>query len=101
MNKPVIFGPESTALRIADEAIAALDSAVKTIIQFEALFRVIRKEIGLQSDAARLLSLGEYCAMDQGNGFDCMREQLQERLDKCAPQNANSENVAQKFGGDE
>ena len=93
MTLPVIK-PNDVAAQVADEAIDQLDAAVQTIIQLEALFRACRKELGVNSDAARMVALGEYAAMDQGNGYDCSREMLRERLNNCAPQNAQSENVA-------
>ncbi|MBK3473774.1 hypothetical protein JJD61_24015 [Pseudomonas carnis] len=96
-----ITGTNDVAEQIADEAIDQLSAAVETIIQLEALFRACRKELGLSSDAARLAALGEYAAMDQGNGFDCGREALRERLNNCAPQFHQSENVARESGGDQ
>ncbi|MBX7274593.1 hypothetical protein K2E95_01280 [Pseudomonas sp. ERGC3:01] len=70
MTKP-ITSVNDIADQIADEAIDQLAAAVQTIIQLEALFRACRKELGVNSDAGRLVALGEYAAMDQGNGFDC------------------------------
>ena len=99
MTKP-ITSTNDVAEQIADEAIDQLSAAVQTIIQLEALFRACRKGLGLSSDAARLATLGEYAAMDQGNGFDCGLEALRERLNNCAPQFQQSENVARETGGD-
>lgn len=96
MTKPITI-TNDVAEQIADEAIDQLSAAVQTIIQLEALFRACRKELGLNSDAARLAALGEYAAMDQGNGFDCGREALRERLNNCAPQFQQSENVAREL----
>ncbi|QZC95114.1 hypothetical protein K2E96_02065 [Pseudomonas sp. ERGC3:05] len=98
MTKP-ITSVNDIADQIADEAIDQLAAAVQTIIQLEALFRACRKELGVNSDAGRLVALGEYAAMDQGNGFDCTRETLRERLNNCAPRFSQSENVAREFGG--
>ena len=89
------------AAQVADEAIDQLDAAVQTIIQLEALFRACRKELAVNSDAARLVALGEYAAMDQGNGFDYSREMLRDRLNNCAPQNTQPENVARESGADQ
>ena len=100
MSTPAIK-TNDVAAQVADEAIDQLSAAVQTIIQLEALFRACRKELGVNSDAARMVALGEYAAMDQGNGFDCTREVLRERLNNCAPQFQQSENVARESGGDE
>ena len=100
MNKP-ITSSNDVAEQIADEAIDQLSAAVETIIQCEALFRACRKEMGVNSYAARLAALGEFAAMDHGNGFDCGREALRERLNNCAPQFQQSENVARESGGDQ
>lgn len=100
MNEP-ITSSNDVADQVADEAIDQLAAAVQTIIQLEALFRACRKELGANSDAARLVALGEYTAMDQGNGFDCTRETLRERLNNCAPRFGEFENVARETGGDQ
>ena len=93
MSKP-ITSTNDVAEQIADEAIDQLSAAVQTIIQLEALFRACRKELGGNSDTARLIALGEYTAMDQGNSFDCTRETLRDRLNNCAPRSGIAENVA-------
>ncbi|MEG0243318.1 MAG: hypothetical protein RR726_12815 [Pseudomonas sp.] len=95
MSEP-ITSPNDLADQVADEAIDQLAAAVQTIIQLEALFRACRKELGANSDAARLVALGEYTAMDQGNGFDCTRETLRTRLNNCAPQFHQHGNVARE-----
>lgn len=100
MTKPII-STNDVAEQIADETIDRLSAAVETLIQLEALFRASRKEMGVNSYAARLAALGEYAAMDHGNGFDCAREELRERLNNCAPQFQQSENVARESGGDQ
>ncbi|WP_443696672.1 hypothetical protein [Pseudomonas sp.] len=100
MTKPVA-SPNDVADQIADEAIDQLAAAVQTIIQLEALFRACSKALGGNSDAARLVALGEYAAMDQGNGFDCTRETLRARLNNCAPRFGAFENVARKTGVDQ
>jgi len=87
--------------QIADEAIDQLAAAVEVIIQLKALFRACRRVPGLDSDAVRLAELGEYAAMDHGNGFNCGREALRERLNNCAPQLQESKNVARNSGGDQ
>ena len=89
------------AAQVADEAIDQLAAAVQTIFQLEALFRACRKDLEVGSDAARMVALGEYADMDHGNGFDCTREALRERLNSCAPQFQQSENVAREIGGDQ
>ena len=100
MTSP-ITSVNDVAAQVADEAIDQLEAAVQTIIQLEALFRACRKELGGNSDTARLIALGEYTAMDQGNGFDCTRETLRGRLNNCAPHFAIAENVARESGGDQ
>lgn len=78
------------AAAVAYDAIDQLAAAVDTINQLEALLKAARPGVGLHTDAARLLDLGVYAAMDQANGFDCMRETLLERLTGSAPQKPTS-----------
>ncbi|CAN2975608.1 conserved hypothetical protein [Pseudomonas sp. PM2] len=101
MSGPAISSTLTASLEIADESIFSLAAARKLIAELEALFRAITMVADDHSDVAQLAKLGEYAAMDQGNSFDCLREEFRERLNKCAPRFAASENVARESGGDQ
>lgn len=75
---------------IAREAVDQLAAAVQTILQLEELLKAARPGLGEHTAPARLIELGIYAAGDQANGFDCAREDLQQRLQACAPQKAKS-----------
>ena len=87
---PGIADSRDVAVAVAHDAIDQLAAAVDTINQLEALLKAARPGVGRHTDAARLLDLGVYAAMDQANGFDCMRETLLERLTSSAPQKPTS-----------
>ena len=74
---------------IAREAVDQLAAAVQTILQLEALMKAARPGLGEHAAPAHLIELGIYAAGDQANGFDCAREDLQKRLEACAPQKAS------------
>ncbi|WP_342650892.1 hypothetical protein [Pseudomonas sp. REB1044] len=71
---------------VARDALDQLAAAVQTILQLEALLKAARPTVSDHTAAARLVDLGIYAAADQANGFDCAREDLQQRLSECAPQ---------------
>jgi hypothetical protein len=75
---------------IAREAIDQLAAAVQTILQLEDLLRATRPGLVKHTASARLIELGIYAVGDQANGFDCAREELQHRLQTCAPQKADT-----------
>ncbi|NBF13064.1 hypothetical protein [Pseudomonas sp. Fl4BN1] len=75
---------------IAREAVDQLAAAVQTILQLEELLKATRPGLDKHTAPARLIELGIYAACDQANGFDCAREDLQQRLQACAPQNATA-----------
>ncbi len=75
---------------IAREAIDQLAAAVQTISQLEALLKAARPGLVKHTAPARLIELGIYAAGDQANGLDCAREELLQRLQACAPQNASA-----------
>jgi hypothetical protein len=75
---------------IAREAVDQLAAAVQTILQLEELMKAARPGLGEHAAPARLIELGIYAAADQANGFDCAREDLQQRLQACAPQKAST-----------
>jgi hypothetical protein len=75
---------------IAREAIDQLAAAVQTILQLEELLKAARPGLVKHTASARLIELGIYAAGDQANGFDCAREELQHRLQACAPQKAGT-----------
>lgn len=75
---------------IAREAVEQLAAAVQTILQLEELLKAARPGLGEHTGPARLIELGIYAAGDQANGFDCAREDLQQRLQACAPQKATA-----------
>ncbi|MDS9590002.1 hypothetical protein [Pseudomonas sp. HTZ1] len=75
---------------IAREAVDQLAAAVQTILQLEELLKAARPGLCEHTAPARLIELGIYAASDQANGFDCAREDLQQRLQACAPQKATA-----------
>lgn len=75
---------------IAREAVDQLAAAVQTILQLEELMKAAQTGLGGHTGPARLIELGIYAAGDQANGFDCAREDLQQRLQACAPQKATA-----------
>lgn len=75
---------------IAREAVDQLAAAVQTILQLEELMKAARPGLGEHTGPARLIEIGIYAAGDQANGFDCAREDLQQRLQACAPQKASA-----------
>lgn len=75
---------------IAREAVDQLAGAVQTILQLEELLKAARSSLVEHASSARLIELGIYAAGDQANGFDCAREDLQQRLQACAPQKARA-----------
>lgn len=75
---------------IAREAVDQLAAAVQTILQLEELLKAARRGLVEHTAPVRLLELGIYAAGDQANGFDCAREDLQRRLQECAPQKASA-----------
>jgi|GEM_PF-2355926 len=87
---PEIADSHNVAVAVAHDAIDQLAAAVDTINQLESLLKAARPGVDRHTDAARLLDLGVYAAMDQANGFDCMREALLERLASSAPQKQSS-----------
>lgn len=94
MSRPSILTSLTAATDIAGEAIFSLGAARKNFAEFEALFRAIGSAAEEHSDLAKLARLGEFSAMDHGNGYDCLREEYELRLEKCTPQNTQPENVA-------
>lgn len=94
MSRPSILTSLTAATDIAGEAIFSLGAARKNFAEFEALFRAIGSAAEEHSDLAKLARLGEFSAMDHGNGYDCLREEYELRLEKCTPQSTQPENVA-------
>lgn len=75
---------------IAREAVDQLAAAVQTILQLEELLKGARSGLVEYTAPARLIELGIYAAGAQADGFDCAREDLQRRLQECAPQKASA-----------
>lgn len=73
--------PSHTASTIAYEALDALTDCHEVLKQIEATLKAAMHHLPERSDAARIVTMTCLVAMDRANGFDCIREDLLEKLD--------------------
>ena len=90
--------PIRAALEVAHGALMDLESAKRALLQLESLLFSASTGKEHPFHVANLVEIAWALAGDAANTASCNYEQISHALDKCAPQNADTENVAREVG---
>lgn len=83
-----------TALVVAHGALLDLETAKTALNQLESLLFSMTTGSAHPSHASNLIEIAWNLVVDAANTASCNYEQISQALDRFAPQNAESENVA-------